>query len=850
MGLINMKFRDSSSIAAIAVFLATVSQQAAAQDTAAPAAASEAASESLGESIIVTGTHSIGMRASDSAAPIQLVGQQAMQSVGQPELNQVLAQSLPSLNFQASGGDTAAMTLSVALRGVSPNDTMVLINGKRRHTTANLQVLAGSPYSGAATTDLSFVPVSAIDHVEVLQEGAAAQYGSDAIAGVVNIILKNADHGGNLTLTGGQNYENGGDTVSASGNVGFKLGERGFINLTGEFKYHGHTYLGDCDRRYYDESCNLLSGLDSTVSAGLAANSDSPKVNKINGDAKYTIYNVFANAGYDFSDAVQAYAFGSYGNRVAKAFENYRAANRVVGTTSTGETVYPLSEGFSPMESIREEDFSVTGGLKGTISNWNYDGSLTYGRDSVALYTLDSANVQLFKEQQAASATALSPQRDFYDGNLINDEWVADFNLMRDFELGMSKPLTLALGAQYREGSYTIKQGEYASYYGGGGQSYPGFSPTDAGTWGRNNWAGYIDAAFNPVEKLRVDLAGRFEDYSDFGSVWTGKANARYDFSPAVALRGTVSNGFRAPTLAEAYYSSVNVGPTSVFGQLPANSSAAQGLGFSTLKPEKSVNYSLGLVLHPAPNLQITIDAYQIKINNRILSSTVYGSVGSDVISQAVLDALEAKGISTADATSYSGVNIFNNAADTRTRGIEATASYASDFDFGHVDWSVGFNYNKTVITSVGTMPSEVYNADYNNSLLTQTSKDALTTATPRIKTILNALWTMGKWSVNLRETIYGKASQHESPDGSGSGSGAVLVESPVTGITDLNIGYKLTSMIRLDVGANNLFDKKGIKTPTVNGRPASGNVYNAPESWTPWGINGGYWYVKASLNF
>ncbi|EIZ79301.1 TonB-dependent receptor-like protein [Novosphingobium sp. Rr 2-17] len=808
--------------------------------------------EAPGSAIIVTGTRQTGMRAADSAAPIQLIGQQAIQSVGQPELNQVLAQSLPSLNFSAGGGDTANMTLSVALRGISPNDTMVLINGKRRHTTANLAVLSGSPYSGAATTDLTFLPVSSIDHIEVLQDGAAAQYGSDAVAGVVNIILKNADHGGSLTVTGGQNYENGGETVSAAGNVGFKLGEGGFINVTGEYKFHNYTQHGTCDRRYYNSDCTMKSGLSDVVVAGLEANSDSPNVNKINGDARYSLISLFANAGYDFSDAVQAYAFGSYGNRVAKAYENYRNAARVSGTTSTGETVYPLSEGFSPQESIREEDFSLTGGLKGEVSSWNYDGSVTYGRDAVALYTLDSANPSLFSDLQSTSATALTGlQRDFYDGTLINDEWVGDLSFTRDFDLGMAKPLTLAVGGQFRKGSYTIEQGEYSSYTSGGAQSYPGFSPTDAGSWGRHSWAGYIDVAFNPVEALHLDLAGRFENYSDFGSVWIGKATGRYDFSPAIAVRGTVSNGFRAPTLAEEYYSSVNVGPGSTFGQLPANSDAAQLLGFSKLKPEKSTNFSLGLVFHPTPELQFTVDAYQIKIRDRIISSTVYGSEGDEVVSQAVLDALHARGISTADATSYSGVNVFNNGADTRTRGVEATATYASDFGIGHVDWSLGLNYNKTVITSEGSMPSEVYDSTYNTSLLTQTARDALTTATPRVKAILNALWTSGKWSVNLRETIYGKASEHVSPDGSGTGDDAVLLKTGVTGITDLDIGYKITPMIRLDIGANNLFDKQAVKIPTTaNGRPADGNVYNAAALFTPWGINGGYWYARATLAF
>jgi iron complex outermembrane receptor protein len=833
-----------------AITIASLSASAAMAQTA-PAAAADETDQST---IIVTGTRQVGMRAADSPAPIQVVGSQAFQSVGQQDLTQVLAQSLPSLNFQGFGGDTANLTLSAALRGISPNDTLVLINGKRRHTTANLAVLGGDPFSGSATTDLSFVPVSSISRIEVLQDGAAAQYGSDAIAGVVNILLKDADHGGSLTATGGSNYENGGKTAATGLNLGFKLGDNGFVNVTGEYKYHNHTYHGTCDRRFSDSNCNLTS-TNAVDNAGLKATPGYPNVNTINGDAQYTLYNLSFNAGYDIAPGIQAYAFGNYGNRVAKSYENYRKASRVSGMTSTGTTVYPLPVGFKPLESVREEDFSLTGGVKGEVATWNYDASLTYGRDSAALYTLDSANPGLFALEQAASPTALTGlQRNFYDGTPTNSEWVADFDVTHDFELGLAKPLTLALGAEYRDDTYGIQQGEFGSYILGGAQSYPGFAPTDAGVNGRKSYAAYIDVAADPIESLHVDVAGRYEHYSDFGSVVTGKLTARYDFSPAIGIRGTVSNGFRAPTLAEEFYSSVNVGPGSTFGQLPPNSPAAQLLGFAKLKPERSTNISFGFVAHPLPKLQVTVDAYQIKIRNRIVASgNIFGSLGTDVVSQAVLNALLSRGVSLADAASYAGINIFSNGVDTRTRGVEATASYASDFgDYGKVDWSVGLNYNQTRITRIAALPAAVFNAGFGQTaLLSLNSKDALTSASPRVKTILNALWTNGKWSVNLRETIYGTASQHLSFDGSGTGGGATLFKTSTTGITDLNVSYKLTRQIRLDAGANNLLDKQAPKVPLVGGRPASGgNVYAAPVAFTPWGINGGYYYARATFTF
>lgn len=817
-------------------------------------AAAHAQEEPTGD-IIVTGTRQIGMKAEDSPAPIQLIGAQAMQAVGQQDLTQVLAQSLPSLNFQAFGGDTANLTLTAALRGLSPNDTLVLINGKRRHFTANLAVLGGSPYSGAATTDLSFVPTNSISRIEVLQDGAAAQYGSDAIAGVVNIILKNATEGGMLTVTGGQTYTGDGETIATAGNVGFKLGENGFLNLTGEYKYHDYTQRGGCDRRYFTPNCTVLTGINPVDAAGVLLNPFSPRVNNILGDAAYTIYNFTFNAGYDFSDAISAYAFGSYGNRTAYAYENYRRATRVTGITSTGATVYPFPGGFNPQESLREEDFSLTGGFKGEISGWNWDLSLTYGRDSVALYTVNSVNPALYAELQLNNAALIRPQTDFYDGTLSNAEWAIEGGITKEFDVGMAKPLNLAFGGQYRRDSYTISPGEMGSYYKGGAQSYPGFAPTDAGVNHRTAYAGYIDVAVQPVDALHLDFAGRYEHYSDFGSVWTGKATGRYDFSPAIAIRGTVSNGFRAPTLAESYYSSVNVGPGTIFGQFPPNSPASASLGFGNLQPEKATSFSAGFVTHPLPGLQFIIDAYQITLKKRIVpSAAIFGFDSSfGTVSQAIMDALVARGVDTTDATSYAGINIFTNGADTRTRGVEATLDYTSDFgDAGKVAWTLGVNYNTTKLLAVYPLPAQVTNVAYGQTaLLDLNSRDGLTRATPRVKAIFNALWTLGGFSINLRENIYGSTAQWTSYSGSGTGGGATELKIGTTAITDLNVGYKLDNGLRFDLGANNLFNKKAPVVPTVGGRPANGgNVYDAPITFTPWGINGGYYYARATFTF
>ena len=817
------------------------------------------AATTVGE-VIVTGTRQTGVTAADSAAPIQVVGAGALKRVGQPDLIQSLAQNLPSFNAEAEGGDTANLTLTAALRGLNPNDTLILVDGKRRHPTSNLHV-DGSPYQGAATADLSFIPVAAIDHVEVLQDGAAAQYGSDAIAGVVNIILKSNSSGTTVTGTGGQYYEGDGATGALSFNSGFNLGDKGFLNFTGEWRYHGFSQQGGIDRRLQNPDGSLLASDNPVDGAGVPHASDFPYINKINGDAQFSIFNTFYNGAYDLNENVQVYSFGSYGHRTAQSFENYRVPSKVIGCSTLGDSpngvtcpagetlLVPFPDGFDPEEALAEEDYAFTAGLKGKVHDWNWDLSTTFGRDLDKISTIDSANRALFID------THFTPT-DFFDGTFIADQWTTNLDINRDFDLGWASPLNVAFGAEARREKYTIGDGDAAATYKEGGQSFPGFQPTDAGSHSRTGYAGYIDLAADPIQNLHLDLAGRYETFSDFGDTEVGKLTARYDFTPAFALRGTISTGFRAPTLDEEFYSATNVAPTFAVIQLPADSPAALDAGFQRLKPEKSTNFSLGFVSHPLDNLTVTADGYLIYIDDRILATgTLLGLVGTTVVSPGVLAAIAAHGNIIDPTVSYVGVSVFTNAANTRTQGAEVVADYASDFgDMGHVDWSVGFNYNETSVTKQAPLPAAVTNPAFGQTtLLSRTALGELTTALPKEKVIFGAFWTMNKLSVNLRETVYGPSSLWVSTDGSGSGASAVDEKIDVTGITDLDVGYQLTKMLKLDVGANNLFDQRPPGTPPTPGgtRPADGaNVYGAPLGFSPWGINGGYWYGRVTVSF
>ena len=831
--------------------------------------AADTSTDALSE-VIVTGTRQTGVRASDSAAPISIVDAASMSRVGQPDLNQSLQQNVPSFNAQPFGYDAAALTVSAALRGLNPNDTLVLIDGKRRHSTANLAVDTGSPYSGAASVDLGLIPVSAIDHVEVLQDGAAAQYGSDAIGGVINLILKHSAQGGSFSATGGQYYAGDGDTGSWSANNGFAFGEHGFVNVTVEQDYHGFSQRGGPDARYYYANGQLLSTVSALNAAGLPGALDSPNVNHQFGDPRYNVIKSFVNAGYSFDNGIQLYSIDSYAHRNASAYENYRAPSVLTAHTSTGVTVVPFTNGFNPREAIVEDDYAASLGVRGDLGDWHWDLAGTFGRDRDVVSTIDSANVDLFQTAQAASATVLTPQRNFADGSFTSSEFTNNLDISRDFEIGLPKPLSLAFGAEFRRNTFAIEQGSPSSVFGFGAASYPGFAATDQGNHSRTNSAGYVDIALNPVTNWKIDLAGRFEHYSDFGSAEVGKFTTRYDITPEFAVRGTVSNGFRAPTLAEEYYSATNVTPTTANVQLPANSPAAVLAGFRPLQPEDSMNYSIGLVMHPVPRLQMTLDAYQISIRHRIINSnTLLGSKCSapnncTIVSQGVVDAIKAHGNNIdQNNLSYTSISIFSNGADTLTRGVESTANYASDFgDFGHVDWSLGLNYNKTQVQGLQPLPAQVTNvAALQTQLLGPAAISGLVDATPRVKTVLGALYSISNVSINLRESIYGGTYEVFSLDGTGHsypGNPATVARIGTTGITDLEIGLAVTSAFKIAVGANNLFDRSPPSMPNVANRsaphqptPADGHhVLDFPLPFAPWGIDGGYYYGRVTYSF
>jgi iron complex outermembrane receptor protein len=673
----------------------------------------------------------------------------------------------------------------------------------------------------------------------VLEQGAAAQYGSDAIAGVINIILKNKDHGGTLDGSVGSYYDTGGLTGGVGLNLGTKLGDRGFLNITAFHRYHDYSVTSGLDKRVVDSNSNLLSTLSPAQKGLYSALPGFPNVNPITGDARTHLTNLQYNAGYDLGD-VQLYSFGSYSRKVANSQQNVRLPDRVIassvlgvaGTLGASDAILFAPNGFIPLIGIKENDIAFTGGAKGQIAGFNFDLSGSWGQDYDDVYTLNAANSQLFVN------THYTPSN-FYDGSWRAVEWSLNADFNRDIDLGLAKPLTLAFGAEYRKNIYAITAGDPASYQLGGAQAYPGFTPTDAGDHNRHNVALYADITAHPTEKWLIEPAVRWERYSDFGNTTTFKVTSRYDFSPAFGLRGTVNTGFRAPTLLEEYYSATNLSPTTATVQLPANSAAAKFLGFQNLKPEKSTNYSAGLVLRPVPRLTLTLDAYQITVRNRILAtSTLYGSGGA-VNYPLVTQAIALNGNSLDPTVTITGVSIYTNAADTRTRGVDVVASYASDFgDLGRVNWTLAGTYNQTKATKIYSASALIPVS----STFSATAQSTLESSTPTLKVITGADWTLGKVEANLRGTYYSATRTYVTP-----GTGLYLQRVPPAFIIDLDVGYQVRKGLRVSAGANNLFN---IKAPWSDPNQTGGSIWRTPITTAPYGINGGYYYGKVSVNF
>lgn len=863
-------------------------------------AASES-DDSYGSQVIVTGTRRVGRTVSDSPVPVDVISGEQLRQSGFTETARLLRDLVPSLNFpQPSITDGTDVIRPATLRGLGPDQTLVLVNGKRRHVAALLNI-NGSVGRGSAAVDINQIPASSLARVEVLRDGAAAQYGSDAIAGVINFQLNNAREGGRivvnygafntaiagvrevtgingtagqvptltpdgvlqLTDTGRDLRVTDGGTLTVSGNIGLPLGPEGFINITAEYRDREDTNRTGYDpRRQYSQS-GPLDPREFTFD----------RRSHRYGDARTEDVNIVVNMGTPVADDVNFYAFGTFGSRQGESAGFYRRAadNRNV------LAIYP--DGFLPLITSDSRDFAITGGFDGELAGWNWDLSLGYGGNKVDFTIINTLN---------ASLGAASPT-EFDAGSLDYSQIMANLDASRELAVSGIERMTLSLGAEWRRERYQLGAGEPASFVAGpvrvgannsfitgagatafaapGSQVFPGFQPTIGGVDvtranSRSNISAYVELDTDITRNFNIQVAGRVEDYSDFGSTVNGKVASRWEFVDGVALRGAVSTGFRAPSLQQQFFAAAatnNIGGVLVDAvTLPTANPVAQALGSSPLQAETSLSWSAGMVFDRVAGLNFTFDYYQIDIDDRIvltdnLTATrdAAGNPSGAGAGRAIAEILNNAGF-----TNISAARFFFNGIDTRTRGFDAIASYRTSLgDMGTLGLIAGYNWNKVTITGRRDTPGDLAQVPGIN-LFGRLESLRFEQGQPRDRINLGVDYEWDWLSVTARTNRFGEVLS----------AGAVPLNDVVLRprwISDLEIRIRpqdgIANRFELAFGANNLFDEYPTVNPTgrgidpVTGNPAnlSVNNYFLPfSSFSPFGFNGRFLYGRISYAF
>ncbi|MGB9110662.1 MAG: TonB-dependent receptor [Telluria sp.] len=775
-------------------------------------AASQPAAGEL-QSVVVTGTRSLNRRTLETESPVDVIGSKELLSTGSSELATVLSRLLPSMNFpRPVGADASDAVRPAQLRGLSPDQTLVLVNGKRRHTSAVVNV-NGTLGRGSAPVDLNAIPLAAIDHIEVLRDGAAAQYGSDAIAGVVNVILKKGADGGEFEAQYGEYDKGDGEQTTVRGSTGFKLGDRGWVRVALEAANRNPT-----NRAYTDPR----------PEAGPRRGTLTQRY----GDPDSRPRSLFVNSQYTLSDSVDWYAFANYGERKTSSAATWRTAYTTPfdpANPHLRSALYP--EGFLPLEDSKSVDLSVVTGLRGDLAGWRWDASLNHGRNRFSLDVDDTTNL---------SAGFPSPaQTSFYAGQLTSTQDVANLDLARDIPVAwMAGPLTVAVGAEARYESYEIGAGEPNSYFGGGAQGFSGFRPENAGKNSRNNQSLYLNLEGDITKQLSGSLAVRHERYTDFGSTTSGKASARYAFTPQFALRGTVSNGFRAPSLAQEFYTITTTNFLVINGQntpietgtFPVGSAAARALGAQPLKPERARNLSFGAQWQPVRNWTTTVDLYRIDIDDRVVFSSNLQLANAPALNAA----LRSNGIFVGAA------RYFTNAVDTRTKGVDVVSTYRLNLAQGaRADFTLAYNHNDNEVRHVADTPAVL--AAQKLVLVDRQSVNRLTVGSPKDKLTLSGDYTRGVWSGHAIVTRYGKFTVPQN-------DAALDQNYDPQWVLDVSAAVRVASNWRVTLGIDNLTNRYPAQVTATGNLNVNGTQ---PYSvWAPNGFNGRFFYAKAGYSW
>lgn len=757
-----------------------------------------------GEEIVVTGTRAPGRSRLDTASPVDVLSVNSLQHQGTPELGTAIANVAPSIDFpRPSATDATDAIRPATLRGLSPDETLVLINNIRGHASASLNINS-SVGRGSSAVDLNTIPTDALDRVEVLRDGASALYGSDAIAGVINLRLRQARSGGSVTLTHGfydtdvktsrdEHHVTGEPVTTVDAWKGFGFGSDGYLTLSGQYTVRQPTNRSDAP------APNAVPAL------------DGPPLRGRFGDPYVKQYSGFANAGVSVAPDWQLYGWLGYTHRHTSSAAFPRPTS-LASQNSAAIAGYP--DGFIPLIDTKSKDLNSAVGVKGTVGDgWNVDLSASYGRNKVIFHTKNSANYTL----------GADTPHNFYDGALTYDQLVGNLDVTKTLDVFQS--LNLAFGLEARREGYQITPGELASYTGSGAQGFGGFNQLNAIKKHRENGSAYVDVEAQLTKQFRLDAAIRGETYSDFGQTATGKLSARYDFSPEFALRGTVSTGFRAPSLQQEYFTSiasviVNGSPV-LTGTFPSTDPRAEALGGLPLQPEKSTNFSGGAVFRIA-GFDLTVDGYYIRLRNQLaLSENLSGPLVQPFLPPNV-----------------SAARFFINGIASHTEGVDVVGHYRlRSSGAGVFDFTVAGNINKIVVTRVPTSTSILNPAP---TLFARSRLLTLTEGTPGEKVAGTVDWSLRDFGATARVTYYGNVVQ----------PGTTAAADLYTGkhaITDLEGRYQPKHGLQLAIGVQNLFDVYPDRVP--------GNL-NGPSGlvgfpfYSPFGFNGRYIYGRAGFNF
>ena len=825
------------------------------------------------ESVVVVGTRSIGRRALQAPVPIEVVNREQLSLTGQSETGRVLQMLVPSFNFPSSTISDGTDALRPAtLRGLGPDQTLVLINGKRRHKSALLHVNS-SVGRGTAGTDFNVIPAAAIERIEVLRDGAAAQYGSDAIAGVINIVLKDSADIGDANIYWGQTYEGDGDTRTGNGNYGVKVGDSGFLNLTVEWRDRYRTNrAGPTGTRQYDwvevdpgrPSDAMLEVKDANGNVTgekpvwfdpreYHFNRKNFRVGDSDASQKVGVYNF----GLPLTEELELYSFGGYSTRQNNSAGFYRRANQIERTVTE---IYP--DGFLPEINTNIGDTSLALGLVWTheTTDFNVDVSVNHGLNTFDFFISNSLN---------ASYGASSPTSADAGGFELSQ---TAFNLDITYPLQYQSSLVnLAGGIEFRREGYGINAGEPLSWINaglgapgaaGGIQVFPGFRPDNEVDESRTNIAGYADfesyLSGQPGMGLLVGAAVRGEQYSDFGATVTGKATARYDLTKQLAVRAAGSTGFRAPLLQQLYFNNISTqfkadnndfdGDGDTIELLPFevgtfrnDSDTARTLNIPELKEETSLNVSGGVVVKPIQNLWLTLDAFQIDIDDRIVLS---GSFSADTI----------------PSLAQAGVNqaqVFTNVAQTRTRGIDVGVGYLHAFDNESVmNFKAAATWSDTKVIGDVEAPGPIL-IGFEEVLFPERERSIIEEWQPNTRINFTADYMIGSLQIGSALRYFGSYTVQE-----GSGESAQRQTYSGKWLADIQGVYRLNASLVLTLGVNNFLNQfpdlnevgqaRGGTLIDSTGRVIadSPGVFTYDRRAAPFGFNGGFYYAKMSYSF